>query len=45
MEVEDCGTGIMLIKREAIATMLKTLPGSMTPTQKGPLRLPPNWTV
>jgi hypothetical protein len=27
MEVEGCGTGIMLIKREAIATMLKTLPG------------------
>ena len=27
MEVAGCGTGIMLIKREAIATMLKTLPG------------------
>ena len=27
MEVEGCGTGIMLIKREAITTMLKTLPG------------------
>ena len=27
MEVEGCGTGIMLITREAIATMLKTLPG------------------
>ena len=27
MEVAGCGTGIMLIKRETIATMLKTLPG------------------
>lgn len=27
LEVEGCGTGIMLIKREAIATMLRTLPG------------------
>lgn len=27
MEVAGCGTGIMLIKREAIAAMLKTLPG------------------
>jgi hypothetical protein len=26
-EVEACGTGIMLIKRETITTMLKTLPG------------------
>ena len=27
MEVEGCGTGIMLIQRAAIATMLKVLPG------------------
>lgn len=27
MEVAACGTGIMLIQRSAIATMLKTLPG------------------
>jgi hypothetical protein len=27
LEVEGCGTGIMLIKRAAIETMLKTLPG------------------
>ena len=27
MDVEGCGTGIMLIKREAITTMLKVLPG------------------
>ncbi|HET7847983.1 MAG TPA: hypothetical protein VFL51_02875 [Pseudolabrys sp.] len=31
-EVAGCGTGIMLIKREAIATMLKTLPEISEPT-------------
>ena len=32
IEVEGCGTGIMLIQRAAIATMLKTLPEISDPT-------------
>ncbi len=32
MEVAACGTGIMLIKRQAIAAMLKTLPEISEPT-------------
>lgn len=27
VEIEGCGTGVMLIRRDAVATMLKTLPG------------------
>lgn len=34
LEVEACGTGIMLIARSAIATMLKTLPDISEPTAK-----------